>query len=142
MLARRTGIAAASSAALVLLLAGCGSAGSAVVDAAKSKAGSAVAAAACEAIPSAQAKVDEMGTVDPATLDKVNSAVQQVQASLAALGDKIPAAVKTQFDDASASLNQAITDAKADPSKAQAAVTTAQQKLTESLTALSTNAGC
>lgn len=142
MLARRTGIAAALSAALVLLLAGCGSAGSTIVDAAKSKAGSAVAAAACQAIPSAQAKVAEMGTVDPATLEKVNSAVQQVQASLAALGDKIPAAVKTQFDDAAAQLDQAITDAKSDPGKAQAAVTSAQQKLTESLNALSTNAGC
>jgi uncharacterized protein YicC (UPF0701 family) len=142
MLTRRTGIAAASAATLVLLLAGCGSAGSTIVDAAKSQASSAVAAAACNAIPSAQAKVAEMGTVDPATLETVNSAVQQVQASLAALGEKIPAAVKTQFDDAAAQLDQAIADAKSDPGKAQAAVASAQQKLTESLDALSTNAGC
>ena len=86
--------------------------------------------------------MSELGTVDPATLEKVNSAVDAVSASLTALGDKIPPAVKDQFSEASAQLDQAITDAKADPSKAQAAVTSAQEKLTASLDALSTSAGC
>jgi hypothetical protein len=131
-----------SAASLALLLAGCGSAGSSIVDAAKSQAGSAVAAVACQAIPTAQSKVAELGTVDPATLDSVNSAVDAVSASLTALGDKIPPAVKDQFSEASAQLDQAISDAKTDPSNAQAAVTSAQQKLTASLDSLSTSAGC
>ena len=135
-------VLASATASLALLLTGCGSAGSSIVDAAKSQASSAVSAAACKAIPEAQTKVSELGTVDPATLEKVNSAVDAVSASLTALGDKIPPAVKDQFSEASAQLDQAITDAKADPSKAQAAVTSAQEKLTASLDALSTSAGC
>ena len=73
-------VLASATASLALLLTGCGSAGSSIVDAAKSQASSAVSAAACKAIPEAQTKVSELGTVDPATLEKVNSAVDAVSA--------------------------------------------------------------
>jgi hypothetical protein len=141
MNARRLALASVG-AALTLTLAGCGSAGSSIVDAAKSQAGSAVAAVQCQAIATAQTKLGDLATADPATLESINSAVDQVATGLSALGDKVPAQVKEQFTEAAGQLDQAIADAEVDPAKAKAALTSAGDKITASLSALSTSAGC
>jgi hypothetical protein len=125
-----------------LLLTGCGSAGSSIVDAASSAAASAVAGVQCQAITAAQSKLGDLQNADPAVLESVRDAVDQVSAGLSALGDRVPAQVKQEFSDAAGKLDQAVTDAKDDRAAAQAALTEAGQKMTSSLQSLSTSAGC
>jgi hypothetical protein len=130
------------AAALVLLLAGCGSAGSSLVDAAKSQAGAAVSQVTCTAVSSATDKLAGVPDADPATLDAVSGAVTSVQAGLATLGDKIPAEVKTQLQEAQSQFDSAVAQAKVDPAQGKAALTAATDKLNAALAKLSTAAGC
>ncbi len=127
-----------AAAALTLSLTGCAGA----VSAAKSQVGSAVTAATCTAIPTAKTQLVGLGNVDPATLDTISNAVGTVTSSLAALGDKIPTALKDQLDSAKKQLDDAIAQAKTDPSKAKAALTAAGDKISAGLDELSSTLSC
>ena len=127
-----------ATSALALSMTGCASA----VSAAKSQVGSAVTAATCTAIPAAKTQLAGLGNVDPATLDSISSAVGTVNSSLAALGDKVPTALKDQLDSAKQQLDDAIAQAKTDPSKAKAALTAAGDKISAGLDQLSTTLAC
>jgi len=129
---------AAVATAFVLVLSGC----SGAVDAAKSQVGAAVNTASCSAISDAKAKLGQLGSTDPATLDGVSSAVGKVTAGLSALGSKVPAGLQDTLNSAKDQLDQAIAQAKTDPAKAQAALTSAGGKLTAGLDQLSTSLGC
>lgn len=141
MQSRRTALAV-SSVALVLLLAGCGSAGSSLVDAAKSQAGAAVSQVTCTAVGTATDKLASVPDADPATLDAVSGAVSSVQAGLATLGDKIPADVKTQLQQAQQQFDDAVAQSKVSPADGKAALSAATDKLNAALQKLSTAAGC
>ena len=134
----RSAAAASAVAALVLAVSGCSQA----VDAAKSKASDAVSQAECSAISTAKSKVGDIANADPATLDSISGAVGKVTAGIAALGDKVPAAVKDQITTAQKDLDDAIAKAKSDPASAKAALTTASDKLSSGLDSLSSAVGC
>ena len=103
---------------LALVLTACGG----VVDSAKSQVGAAVNTATCSLVAQAKTQLAALGDVDPASLDGVSSAVGKVTGGLSALGSKVPAGLQDNLTAAKAQLDDAIAQAKTDPTKAKAAL--------------------